>query len=96
MKNKEMLVWAMIAAGYTLQECAFRFNPREKVPGSWQPRLFNSLNDDGDALRLAAKLKFTIIQMENSVMVCFGDVEYTEPIINDDRYSATRIAITSL
>jgi hypothetical protein len=56
--------------------------------GSWNP-----LTDDGDALRLAVKLKMQVKQWEsNSIAVVVWDKHATEDATND-RYAATRRAI---
>jgi len=57
--------------------------------GSWKP-----LTDDGDALRLAVKLKMQVKQWEsNSIAVVVWDKHATEDATKD-RFAATRRAIT--
>jgi hypothetical protein len=60
------------------------------------PDGFSPLTDDGDALRLAVKLCIRIEQTDNYAVTWGGTVcakQFSERI-NDDRYAATRRAIT--
>jgi hypothetical protein len=99
MTDKELLELAAKAAGY----------PRTKwdehgwfyvcgLEGEWLGpsdfELWDPLTDDGDALRLAVKLKMQVKQWEsNSIAVVVWDKHATEDATND-RYAATRRAIT--
>ena len=61
--------------------------------GTMQFTLFDPLTDDGDALRLAVKLKMDVKQWEsNSIAVAVWDKHATEDA-TQDRYNATRRAI---
>jgi hypothetical protein len=53
---------------------------------------WNPLDDDGDALRLAVKLRLTVF--EASVLTPDGDAVNVFPGEAPDRYAATRRAIT--
>lgn len=60
----------------------------------WQP-----LDDDGDALRLAVKLKFDIQQDTDNVQVWYwliamNNADFVTVDVGDDRFAATRLAIT--
>lgn len=61
---------------------------------------WNPIDDDGDALRLAVKLEFDIQQETNNVYVLYWfdqsmkDVEAITTYVGDDRFAATRLAIT--
>jgi hypothetical protein len=65
--------------------------------GLWIKNRFlawNPLTDDGDALRLAVKLKMQVKQWEsNSIAVVVWDKHATEDATKD-RFAATRRAIT--
>jgi len=57
------------------------------------PKWWNPLTDDGDALRLAVKLKMDVKQWQsNSIAVAIWDKHATEDA-TQDRYAATRRAI---
>jgi len=95
MTDKELLELAAKAAG--LPECgwmgpAFMY-VKDNTFTDWNP-----LTDDGDALRLAVKLKIAVTypEDESCVRVWYGSME-TEPLCDDlgsDHYAATRRAIT--
>jgi hypothetical protein len=57
---------------------------------AWKP-----LTDDGDALRLAVKLKFDVFIDEEFVTVEYEPMQrlYTDEELGDDPYAATRRAI---
>ena len=86
MSDRELLELAAKAAG--------------EVAGDWigNPDYFNGvlkrwnpLTDDGDALRLAVKLRLTVF--EASVLTPDGDAVNVFPGEAPDRYAATRRAI---
>lgn len=57
---------------------------------------WNPLEDGGDALRLAVKLKLTIHQWPNEVCVCNENGAINESVARvEDIYAATRRAIVS-
>lgn len=108
MEDRELLEWAAKVAGYDVvwNESWGAFQHRNPVPDNhggmrhpWVP-----LDDDGDALRLAVKLKIHHRQYSNQVQIrgCWfrdgyieavmKDIEEREPI-NGDPYAATRRAI---
>jgi len=90
MTDKELLEFAALAAG--IERSDFGWAVPGFGIGSWDP-----LTDDGDALRLAVKLKLKVEGWFN------GELEFaradckaalvSEPH-NDDPYAATRRAIT--
>ena len=53
---------------------------------------WNPLTDDGDALRLAVKLRFDVMCHEIGVHVD-NDISYSSEISHNDPYAATRRAI---
>jgi hypothetical protein len=88
MTDKELLELAAKAAGIEIN-----WFKRERLTGQWNP-----LTDDGDALRLAVKLKIAVTypEDESCVRVWYGSME-TEPLCDDlgsDPCAATRRAIT--
>jgi hypothetical protein len=96
--DRELLELAAKAAG--LPECgwmgpAFMY-VRDNTFTDWNP-----LTDDGDALRLAVKLKISVLQEFDRVIACYGGDEHEfeteflyEKPTPTDLYAATRRAIT--
>lgn len=66
-----------------------------KITGGWNP-----VDDDADAFKLAVKLEFDIQQDTDNVQVwfwldeAFKDAEFLTVDVGDDRFAATRLAIT--
>jgi hypothetical protein len=104
MTDRELLELAAKAAGMT----GVRYSPSfgmEKMIDPSRPKEtgsighgWNPLTDDGDALRLAVKLKIAVTypEDESCVRVWYGSMG-TEPLCDDlgsDPYAATRRAIT--
>ena len=93
MSDRELLELAAKAAWYdVVYDSTYLTFFRQNVPG--RP-IWNPLNDDGDALRLAVKLKLSVNieerdQHEWSHIVWVGSV--FEPL-QSDPYAATRRAI---
>lgn len=89
MTDREMLEKAAKAAGIDYHidhlDCCAKLVAEGQI---WNP-----LTDDGDALRLAVHLKFTISTWSENVGIWCGFVDISEPIIADDRLTATRRAI---
>ena len=98
MTDRELLELAAKAA--ELPECgwmgpAFMY-VKDNTFTDWDP-----LTDDGDALRLAVKLKISVLRDFDRVIACYGDDEhefeteflYEKPTPTDP-YAATRRAIT--
>ena len=54
---------------------------------------WNPLTDDGDAFRLAVKLKLDVDHCQEHACV-YGDMAAVEILEGDDPYAATRLAIT--
>ena len=91
MTDEELLKAAAKAAGYD-------YRPQNRcividgIPGSWNP-----LADDGDALRLAVKLKMGIsIPVHKTIradVISFLDSSVCAKEIAGDEYAATRRAI---
>lgn len=89
MTDKELLERAAKAAGYTLMWCnGCEFIDQKEGP--WSP-----LSNDGDALRLAVKLKMDLLQYaDEDSDPKHACVNYTTcEDYGDDPYAATRRAI---
>ena len=96
--DRELLELTAKAAGYEYAKFG-GYIVIDGIPGNWNP-----LTDDGDALRLAVKLKIHHRQYSNQVQIrgCWcrdgyieascKDIEEREPVGNDP-YAATRRAI---
>ena len=88
--DRELLQLAAKAGGYQYMP-ANGCIVVDGIPGRWNP-----LEDDGDALRLAVKLKLCFgPNFDGDLAVCFGDNgrNITEAF-GADHYAATRRAIT--
>jgi hypothetical protein len=93
MTDRELLKLAAKAAGMTLDNLGDRVVRREP---DGQPVYWNPLTDDGDALRLAVKLRICCgPNIQGDMAVAFHD---DGPSMNEpyepDPYAATRRAIT--
>ena len=88
MTDRELLELAAKAAG--LQRCENYYTDAAGNHVDWNP-----LADDGDAMRLAVKLKFDIMQSGNIVGVYprFPKSIVAQQPAGDDPYAATRRAI---
>ncbi len=96
MTDRELLEKAAKAAGIDIEQgygeppefCLF-YQDSSGVCHDWNP-----LTDDGDALRLAVKLEFTVSTWGNDIAIWQGDgdISHTESIVTD-RLTATRRAI---
>lgn len=88
MTDRELLELAAKAAGHSM-------TPQSFVGDYWikEGRIWNPLNDDGDALRLAVKLNMDIDNTdgEHSQAYCAG--KYGTEAFAEDPYAATRRAI---
>jgi hypothetical protein len=108
MTDKELLEMAAKAAGIELipmqvnnvtKKGDDRFIGYMTKADEWPRGWFDPLTDDGDALRLAVKLKMDVILDFDRVVVCFGasDEFVTEYFYvlpkPTDTYAATRRAI---
>ena len=94
MTDKELLELAAKAAGIEVQEWRESYEAFKMK----EPMLYwNPLTDDGDALRLAVKLKILVVINKFSSSATDGsfDMENTETYHEDydDSYTATRRAI---
>jgi|SRR5690554_2087393 len=99
MNDKELLELAAKAAGYVVDSDFYRLVVRDN---SGTPICWNPLEDDGDALRLAAKLLIDIGQFPSEVVAAV-DIDdhpasfrllFTEPVNNEEyRGESTRRAI---
>jgi hypothetical protein len=92
MTDKELLELAAKAAGIELKWMTQLGNgakPDERFISNWHP-----LTDDGDALRLAVKLKLEIEWWKTGVNVSHP-IYAPMPIehLENDQYAATRLAI---
>ena len=94
MTDRELLEKAAKAAGYSV-------NLLSDDPNDWyrwdtpHKMVWNPLTDDGDALRLAVKLKIDVQHYEDHVVGWFdgGYIGTGKIPYEDDPYSATRRAI---
>jgi hypothetical protein len=101
MTDKELLELAAKAAGMQIFVWGkkgsenYCIKNNDGTPGNrWNP-----LTDDGDALRLAVKLKIDVIRDFDRVIACYGDDEFETEYFYEtptptDPYAATRRAIT--
>ena len=99
MSDRELLEAAAKAVGIPLYwseddpECdwvqgTYPRIPDHKVLEKWTWKVWNPLTDDGDALRLAVKLRH---ELGTDVAQCFGIGRFDE--YKNDPYAATRRAI---
>jgi len=95
MTDRELLELAAKAACYdVVYESTYLTFFRQNVPG--RP-IWNPLNDDGDALRLAVKLHLWVGQHPDdgvTVSDFYGRSEVISEDYNKDSYADTRRAIT--
>lgn len=90
MNDRELLEKAAKAAGEITPSWYGNQNYLDGVLGRWNP-----LTDDGDALRLAVELEFTVSTWGEEVAIWQGDGDGRETFepITTDRLAATRRAI---
>lgn len=94
MTDRELLELAAKAAGVDavrdehLGTYWFRLKPGQKINTMWNP-----LNDDGDALRLAVKLLFEIDMGRGCIAIRHATGIKVLEAFNHDPYAATRRAI---
>lgn len=106
MTDKELLELAAKAAGIALYwaeddpECdwvqgTYPRIPNHKVLEKWTWKIWNPLTDDGDALRLAVKLKIDLKHYDDYVVGWFdgGYIGTGKIFYEGDPYAATRRAI---
>jgi hypothetical protein len=95
MTDRELLELAAKAAGLDVRwiaECQDFYEHRpHMLPGYWDK--WNPLTDDGDALRLAVKLRMNVHLDSNMVDVDPDGVHWFSEAYGDDPYAATRRAI---
>jgi hypothetical protein len=95
MTDRELLERAALASGYAIH------SNDERAPGAYvvidgHVRHWNPLTDDGDALRLAVKLRMAMDIGEYGLVAFCGqglDREIAEEQIDGDPYAATRRSI---
>jgi hypothetical protein len=89
MNDKELLEFAAKAAGYEYAKHG-GYIVVDGIPGNWNP-----LKDDGDALRLAVKLKIDVKHYDDYVVGWFdgGFIGTGKIFYEGDPYAATRRAI---
>jgi len=92
MTDKELLTLAAKAAGIELMKNFMVPNTVARKKDGW---LWAPLTDDGDALRLAVKLKIDITfdGFEDDSVLASWDTEWVMEDYKDDPYAATRRAI---
>lgn len=104
MTDRELLELAAKAAGIKYDQEASKPNPvsgawfglwltYDREPTEYDRRRWNPLCDDGDALRLAVKLRLDIDHHQSSVNVWDGYIGTGRLPNGDDPYAATRRAI---
>ena len=95
MTDREMLEFAARTGAIELwHEGVFTTGLTRKV-GKSGILSWNPLTDDGDALRLAVKLRMSVTVFDNAVGIGIkGDFGYREYDITPDPHAATRWAIT--
>ena len=93
MTDQQLLELAAKAAGYIEEFCPDGWT--DDGPWRWYAEMkWNPLTDDGDALRLAVKLRFVVEPHKLDVWVCFSGNQFpVEEPHNGDPYAATRRAI---
>jgi hypothetical protein len=100
MTDRELLELAAKAAGYAqlhfVEMGGGSYSSQVMgADGEWAP--FYPIDDDGDALRLAAKLRIDVIHNEpedNDAWVTAGHMDHVEDVDGEgDRAAATRRAI---
>ena len=91
MTNRELLELAAKAAGITHEGLD---DPDDETSGLWVSwaTSWNPLTDDGDALRLAVKLRLAVDVGQEATHVYSSDKGIVEPL-DTDPYAATRRAI---
>ena len=91
MDDRELLKLAAKATGYKYMNNAL-WDGRDVVAYTWNP-----LTDDGDALRLAVKLKVDLIRDFDRIDIVYGNEAVSEYLYDlptpTDPYAATRRAI---
>ena len=88
MTDREYLELAAKAAGYEMDVDGYFFRPGEPTMLEWSP-----LTDDGDALRLAVKLRLHVSVFADAIGIGTPGAGYVEDKWSDDPYAATRRAI---
>lgn len=99
-EEKEMLEMAAKAAGFAFAviQGPHCFVYEKFMGNSRSPKLWNPLDDDGEAMRLAVMLDMSVMvnRVDGFTSVTYG---YSEPSVvtemhSDDPYGATRLSIT--
>jgi hypothetical protein len=99
MTDRELLELAAKAAGYIVQEHvangAWVYKVGSAVDKDGEPKLFlwRPRDDDGDALRLAVKLRMNVHLDSNMVDVDPDGISWFSEAYGTDHYAATRRAI---
>jgi hypothetical protein len=103
MTDRELLEAAAKAAGINYDPEASKPHPKsgaffglwlifDREPSEYDRRRWNPLTDDGDALRLAVRLRMDVFTAVNGCYVELGKEQVSEKSF-DDPYAATRRAI---
>ena len=92
MNDRELLELAAKAAGIELASKPFIHAHQSDGALRSDGVYWNPLTDDGDALRLAVKLKLCLLWQHDYLMAYSGDVAERERDLSDP-YAATRRAI---
>lgn len=91
MTDRQLLELAAKAAGFNIKPHA-NYKLSERLIFVMNGKNWNPLTDDGDALRLAVKLKMEVYQYSDAAGVYDRDNEIVE-VYSTDEYAATRRAI---
>ena len=96
MTDKELLELAAKAAGIDLGQCACGGTACSGVWNKASCMEWSPLTDDGDALKLAVKLEFSMDLFDDVILVGYSLGKGTDQVQEDigtDPYAATRRAI---
>lgn len=98
-KNEEMLEYAAKAVGFVIDQMTwsgawiYKFDAPTDMHGEHPIFLWNPLSDDGDALRLAVKLRIDINFYLDYIRVYSTDIGIITEYFNEDANAATRLVI---
>lgn len=93
MEDRELLELAAKAAGIELHFDADGVSFYYGLYNRWNPMSWNPIKSDGDALRLAVKLRMAVAIFDDAVGIGHGGYSYSEDDIGADPYATTRRAI---
>jgi hypothetical protein len=94
MSDRELLELAAKATGDFYQHPSHEIPENLPVAFYLNEKRWNPLTDDGDALRLAVKLRLHVSVFVDAIGIGTPGDGYTETKLRGDPYAATRRAIT--